>query len=1114
MNHSVTRWLEQLGLGQYAEAFEDGAIDWDVLPELDHEVLKELGVQPPGHRLRILKAIQSLGTEKFAENTAGSGEVVSKEATATSGDAERRQLTVMFCDLVGSTELSQQLDPEDMREVNRAYQDACKAAIERFEGYVARYMGDGVLAYFGYPQAHEDDAERAIHAALAIVDSVTGLRSADEHSQIALAVRLGIATGPVVVGDLIGEGASQENAVVGDTPNLAARLQALCAPNTIVVGPGTHELASGRFEYESLGNHDLKGMSDAVHAWRVIAPASTESRFEATHRAGFTPMVGRENEISLLLERWHQAKEGDGQVVLLSGEAGIGKSRITETLRERTSDDDSIRLRYQCSPYHTNSALYPVIQSLEHAAQLRTEDANNTRLDKLESLLARGASDTGAALSLIGPLLSIQSDGRYATSELTPEQQKAATLQTLVEQMDGLSRRRSVLMIFEDAHWADPTSLELLELIVERVQALPIMVVITFRPEFTSPWTMHSHLTALTLNRFTRTLAAAMVEKVSAGKTLSDEVLDQIIEKTDGVPLFVEELTKTILESGAVSDAVIPTTLHDSLMARLDRLGAVKEVAQSASVIGREFGFDLLAIVSPLSFAALHDALDQLVDAELVFRRTRMQGEMFIFKHALVQDAAYESLLKSTRRDLHERIAESLQSRFPEIAEAQPELLGRHYTEAGIPDRALASWHRAAERAVERSANLEAITYFNKALSLVDALPDTPDRQRLELTLQTAIAGPLITIEGYGARATGQAFARAQELSAIVGASAELFPVMYGRWVFGVSWQRYADSIQVAKQFVELAHQQSDTGPILMAHRVTGVTQFQMGQPGDAQENLSKVFELYDPAEHAPLRFKFGQDPYAAALAFSSLCLWQLGYPEQAESAIHRSIERAHELDHINTIAYVTLFGASVLYHLNGNLSALEEVTADIGSLAEEHGLTMWKMLNSVFDGWLSVRRDGDPSGISRMREGLDAAEKTFPYEMPYRLSLLAEAHLACGEPDAGIEVIDEALEMAAATGDRSFEADFFRVKAELLLSSSHPPAEAESCLLDSLRVAKDQDARLFELRSATMLAQLWADDGKRDKAAELLTPIYNWFTEGFQTATLKAARSLLAQLT
>jgi class 3 adenylate cyclase/predicted ATPase len=1113
MNDSVTQWLEQLGLGQYADAFSEGAIDWEVLPDLDHEVLKELGVHPPGHRLRILKAAQALGNDVSSEDTHDSSRVASTEGLPTIGDAERRQLTVMFCDLVGSTQLSQKLDPEDMREVNRAYQDACKSAIERFDGYVARYMGDGVLAYFGYPQAHEDDAERAIHAALAIVESVTSLRPSDGNPQVALAVRSGIATGPVVVGDLIGEGASQESAVVGDTPNLAARLQALASPNAVVVSHGTHELAAGRFEYESLGSHDLKGMSEAVRVWRVIAPAAAESRFEAAHRTGFTPLVGRENEIGLLLERWQQAKEGDGQVVLLSGEAGIGKSRITETLCERTVGDDPMRLRYQCSPYHTNSALYPIIQTLEQAAQFRIDDPNNTKLDKLEALLANGTSDTEAALSLFGPLLSIQSDGRYPTPEMTPEQQKVATLQTIVEQMDNLSRRRPILMIFEDAHWADPTSLDLLELIVERVQTLPVMAVITFRPEFTAPWTMHSHVTALMLNRFTRSLAAAMIEKVSGGKTLSDEVLDQIIEKTDGVPLFVEELTKTILESGAVTDAIIPTTLHDSLMARLDRLGAVKEVAQSASVIGREFSFDLLATVSPLSFAALHDALNQLVDAELVFRRTRMQGEMYIFKHALVQDAAYESLLKSSRRDLHERIAQGLESRFPEIVEAQPELLGRHYTEAGIADKALASWQRAAERAVERSANLEAITYFNKALSLIDALPDTRERQQLELTLQTAIAGPLITIEGYGAEETGRAFARAQELSAKVGASAEIFPVMYGRWVYGVSWQRYADSIQAAQQFLDLAQKQSDTGPILMAHRVTGVTQFQTGRPGDAQANLSKVFELYDSEEHTPLRFKFGQDPYAAALAFSSLCLWQLGYPEQAETSIHRSIEYAHELDHVNTIAYVKIFGASVLYHLSGELSALEEIMTSMRSLAEEHGLAMWKTLISIFDGWIAARHHRDPSGISRMREGLDAARQTFPYEMPYRLSLLAEAHLTCGELEEGIDVIDEAIEMAASTGDHSFEAEFYRIKAALLLNSSHPPADSEACLLESLRIAKDQEARSFELRSATMLARLWADNGKRDKATELLAPTYDWFSEGFQTQDFRAASALLAQL-
>ena len=1114
MTDSVTRWLEQLGLGQYADAFEQGAIDWDVLPELDHEILKELGVQPPGHRLRILKAVQALGNGESPEDTRDTNRAASTEGIAKSGDAERRQLTVMFCDLAGSTELSQKLDPEDMREVNRAYQDACKAAIERFEGYVARYMGDGVLAYFGYPQAHEDDAERAIHAALAIVESVTNLQPPEGNPQVELAVRLGIATGPVVVGDLIGEGASQENAVVGDTPNLAARLQALAAPNTVVVSPGTHELAAGRFDYENLGNHDLKGISEAVHVRRVVAPAAAESRFEAAHRAGFTPLVGRENEIGLLLERWQQAKEGDGQVALLSGEAGIGKSRITETLRERTVDDDPVRLRYQSSPYHTNSALYPIIQALEHAAQFRIDDPNSTKLDKLKSLLAQGTSDTEAALSLFGPLLSIQSDGRSATPEMTPEQQKAATLQVLVEQMAGLSRRRPVLMIFEDAHWTDPTSLNLLELIVERVQTLPIMVVITFRPEFNAPWTMHSHVTALTLNRFTRSLAADMIKKVSGGSLISDEVLAQIIEKTDGVPLFVEELTKTILESGAVTDAVIPTTLHDSLMARLDRLGAVKEVAQSASVIGREFNFDLLATVSPLSFAALHDALNQLVDAELVFRSARMQGEMYIFKHALVQDAAYESLLKSSRRDLHKRIAEALESRFPETVETQPELPGRHYSEAGIADKALAYWQRAGERAVERSANLEAITYFNKALSLIDSLPDTRERQQLELTLQTAIAGPLITIEGYGARATGQAFARAQELSAEVGASAELFPVMYGRWVYGVSWQRYAESAQVARQFLDLAQKQPDTGPILMAHRVTGVTQFQMGRPRDAQDNFNKAFELYNPDEHTPLRFKFGQDPYAAGLAFSSLCLWQLGYPDQAAAAIHRSIEYAHELDHVNTISYVKIFGAGVLHHLNGNISALEETMTSMASLAEEHGLAMWKTLISIFDGWIATRNHRDASGISRMQEGLDAARQTFPYEMPYRLSLLAEAHLARGEIDEGIDAIDEAVEMAAKTSDHSFEAEFYRIKAELLLSSSRPPAEAEACLHDSLRIAKGQDAKSFELRSATMLARLWADNGERDKATELLAPTYEWFSEGFQSRDLKMAGALLGQLT
>ena len=550
MSEDVTKWLEELGLSQYADAFEEGAIEWTVLPELDHEVLKELGVAVPGHRLKILKAIKALDSESPVSVSAGQPALES--LAASTGEAERRQLTVMFCDLVGSTELSQQLDPEDLREINRAYQDACKAAIERYEGYVARYMGDGVLAYFGYPQAHEDDAERAIYSGLGVIDSVSAIDTSNQG--VELGVRVGIATGPVVVGDLIGEGASQESAVVGETPNLAARLQQLADKDMVVISPGTHDITAERFEYVDLGTHSLRGIVDPVHAWHVTTPVIAPSRFEARQRAGLTPLVGRGHEIGLLLERWSQAREGDGQVVLLSGEAGIGKSRITETLRERTARDNPVRLRHQCSPHYKNTALHPVIERLQRIARIDSADTNAVKLEKLETSLAHGTLNAGAVVQLFAPLLSISTEGRYAPLEMTPERQKEQTLDALVTQMEGLSRAKPVLLIFEDIHWSDATSLELLELTIERAQNVPVLVILTYRPEFSPPWSRHTHVTLLTLNRFTRGLVSAMVENVTRGKSLPVEVVEQIIEKTDGVPLFVEELTKTVLESGKLTE--------------------------------------------------------------------------------------------------------------------------------------------------------------------------------------------------------------------------------------------------------------------------------------------------------------------------------------------------------------------------------------------------------------------------------------------------------------------------------------------------------------------------------------------------------------------------------
>jgi len=1128
MHTDVRKWLEALGLGQYADTFEENDIDGDVLSELDHESLKDLGIGSTGHRLRILKSIKSTTADELPTNEASlsPSALAPQQATPSTGDAERRQLTVMFCDLVGSTALSQDLDPEDLRRVNRAYQDACKEAIERYDGYVARYMGDGVLAYFGYPQAHEDDAERAIYAGLALVDAMKSLNSlpgAMSGSQ--LSTRVGIGTGPVVVGDLIGEGASQEHAVVGETANLAARLESFAKPDTVLVSPRTRALATGRFAYEDLGEQTFKGLAHPVQIWQVIGIANAGSRFEALHRTGVTPLVGRELEIGLLLERWEQAKGSEGQVVLLSGEAGIGKSRITEALKERTTDDEPFRLQYQCSPYHTNSALFPVIEHLERAADFKSKDSNDEKLEKLESLLSMGTSNSRAVAPLFAPLLSIPSEGRYPSLEMTPEQQKEMTLEALISQIQGLSRSRPALLVFEDTHWADPTSIELLEFIIGRIQTESVFVVITYRPEFVPPWAKHTHVTTLTLNRFPRGLSLDIIANVTAGKSLPEEVQKQIIDRTDGVPLFVEELTKTILESGhlneessryvlsgPLSEVSIPATLHDSLMARLDQMGAVKEVAQFASVIGREFDYDLLAAACSLSVPELRHALKQLLDAELLFRTSRSPNMLYSFKHALVQDAAYESLLRETRREIHRRIAEALESHFPEVVETQPELLGHHYTEAELAEPAIEYWKRAGQRAIERSANVEAIAYLEKAVMWIWKLPESRDRSQRELELQTMIAGPLIATEGYGAEKTGRAFSRAQALSAEVGATAELFPVMYGRWVYNVCFLRHDECIQIGKQFEKLARQQTSTGPILMGHRINGINDFFMGAPNRGMERLRIVMEMHRPAEHSSLRFKYGTDPRAAALVWLSLCLWQLGYPDEARALCHESVEYAEELEHLNTRGYTECFGSSMISHLCWDPIALQRVVESVASLAKEHRLAMWTAMISFVDGYLKSRQHGDRHGIMQMQEALEELDSTLRNLLPYRLSMLADAQMRFGEVDAGLATIEQAIALTESSGERWFEAELHRIKAELVLKKGGHNA-AETCLLQSLRIARSQDAKSFELRTTTSLARLWADGAKRGEALALIEPVYNWFTEGFDTPDLKEAKVLLEEL-
>jgi class 3 adenylate cyclase len=824
---NIDGWLRRIGLEQYAQTFRDNAIDADVLRDLTNDHLCELGL-PLGARLKLLRAVATLGT---SEQPPASPEIT---PTAPRTDAERRQLTIMFCDLVGSTALSTRFDPEDMQEIVGAYDRCCADLIVKAGGFVARYMGDGVLVYFGYPQAHEHDAERAVRAGLALVEAVPKLKTT---AGAPLQVRVGIATGIVVVGDLIEAETTQEHEVVGETPNLAARLQALAEPGTVVISSSTHRLTGGLFHYRDLGPVALKGFAETVPVWQALGASAAESRFEAL-RASATPLVGRGEEIDLLLRRWEQAKSGEGAVVLLSGEPGIGKSRIAETILERLSGEPHTRLRLFCSPHHQDTALYPSITQLERAAGFRRDDTDEQRLTKLEAVLALAANDLGEAVPLLAGLLSIPTGDRYPELDFTPQKRREQTLRSLVAQVEGLAARQPVLLVVEDAHWADPTSLELFDLIVERASRLPLLAIVTFRPEFMPPWVGRPQVTLISLNRLPRRLRAEMIAHLTGGKVLPQEIADQITDRTDGVPLFIEELTKAVVESGLlvetgdqyvatgpVTALAIPTSLQESLLARLDRLAPTSDVAQIAAALGRQFSHELISAVAAMPRQQLDDALAQLVNAELIFRRGTPPDAEYTFKHALVQDTAYGTLLRSRRQQIHARIAATLEDQFPDVVVAQPALLARHCAEAGLAETAVVFWLKAGEQALARSATTEAAAQLRKGLDALDGLPDGPGRRQQELDLQLALGHALMATKGHSAPEVGESFARARVLAEQIDRPEYLGRVFFGEWVFHRNRGEYKLALALAEQVEKIGETRNDVAAQWVGRWASGYTQ-------------------------------------------------------------------------------------------------------------------------------------------------------------------------------------------------------------------------------------------------------------------------------------------------
>jgi predicted ATPase/class 3 adenylate cyclase len=1112
----VAEWLASIGLSEYAQRFADNAIDLSVVRHLTEQDLKDLGVLL-GHRRKMLWAIAELGPAALAP-----AETVAEPVLREEG--ERRHLTVMFCDLVGSTPLSAQLDPEEMWRVIASYHACIGEVIGRHQGMIARYMGDGVLAYFGYPRAQEDDAEQAVRAALALVDAVANLRT---NVDVALQVRIGIATGTVLVSELLIDETPVEQAVVGETSNLAARLQTLAEPGTVLICPQTRRLTGGHFDYRDLGPVALKGWAEPVPVWQVLGASGVESRFEAMHKTKLPPLFGREEEIELLLRRWRHATQEEGRVVVLTGEPGIGKSHIALALEERLQSEPHITLRYFCSAHHTNSALFPFIGQLERAAGFERSDSVTEKLSKLDALVARSTGDP-EHVAVLASLFALPASDRYGLQELSPQKRKEKTLAALLAQLDGLAARQPVFMIFEDIHWIDPTSLELLTSTVEHVPQLRVLLLATARPEFTLPWPSYPHMTTVPLTRLGRREGAALVERVTSGKRLPKEVLDQILTRTDGVPLFIEELTKTVLESGLLQEQngqyvlerplpslAIPTTLHASLMARLDRLAPVREVAQIGAVAGREFHYELLNTVAGLPRERLEGALDQLVRSELIFRRGESPHAVYTFKHTLVRDAAYASLVKSRRVHLHAAIASALEQRFPDIVQTQPETLAHHLTEAELIEKAIGHWLEAGKNAALRSANLEAIAHLQRGIELTNRLPTGESKDRSELDFQLVLGPCLIATQGPAASTALATFARARELCERLGQPPEYLQVMFWLATVNVVRGELSQALEAVEGMPNAAEARGNRGALLNVIRGRAMILMFMGRIVEARDQLERAVEMFGASEKADrlAARAAGQDAGVAMLALAAWVFWILGQVDEAVARMCAALERADTVQHAHSHAYAWYY-ASVLYALRGEPAVAKGYAERCLTISEQHGFRQWLGLARAIQGICAAMLDASAGRLDEVKTALDEYQRAgYQLGLTAQIVLLCPALLLRNEPEAALELIDRGLSIVSHNSERFFEAELYRLKARALLMRGASNAEVESLLDQALRIARGQQARSLELRAATDLAKLWMQQGKHAEALDVLASIHSRFTEGFDTRDVKEAKTILAQL-
>ena len=1127
MSVSIRRWLESAGFGQYADSFEANEIDGEALLALTDGHLKELGI-PLSHRAKLLKAIAQLSPGSSPSPAFGAGRPLGARAagTAATATAERRHLTVMFVDLVGSTALSNRLDPEDLRSVIRKYQDAVVGEVTRYDGHVAQYLGDGMLAYFGFPIAHEDDAERGVRAALATLGAVAAMGSPGVEN---LAARIGIATGIVVAGDLLGEGAAREHAVVGETPNLAARLQAFAAPGEVVVSANTRHLVGHLFEFRDLGPQNLKGFAAPVAAYAITGERFSGSRFEARRGELLAAMVGRDHELTLLIESWRRVKSGEGQLTLITGDAGIGKSRIIRALQDALAAELPARMDYQCSPHHSDSALFPVIQHLARVARFEPADMPDRRLDRLEAIFKEFGARSARDMALIAALLGIDGAQRYGPLKLTPQQQRLGTFTALTGLVVDVARTRPVLWTIEDVQWVDPTTLELIDLCLERIANLPVLILASARPDFHDTFGRRPNLTRLPLFRLGRAEIAAMVRGVTRGKALPEELLNEIAAKSDGVPLFIEELTKTVLESGVLHETqdafvvddplpalAIPASLHDSLMARLDRLQPVKEVAQTAACIGREFSYRLLTAIMPPPHKAPDQALARLVEAELIFSRGAPQEGQYAFKHALVRDAAYESLLKAKRQQIHERLVNALEA----SPDTPPEILAFHAMQAGLTEKAIAGWQKAGAQAIARPAYKEAIAHLNQALRLAERMGETRVWLERRLLILLTLGQASIPLRGYGHSQTVAAFTRAQELLGAMSDAPHRFSVFYAVWVALYIRGEQDKALDTAGSMMREAERDRNTSHMFTALRSLAMSQMITGAPALALESFERTLALSGSLrqrsreERIALADRFATEPDIASGFHLGLTLWCLGRIDAARSVVAEALASARELGHVHTLCHALAY-SSVIAAFNRNVNEALALSAETIDLASRHELEMWKGYGSIINAH-ALSLNGDAAGSIRVMESGFAwlARTQTAGAVPVHQAVHARALASLGRFDEAGRYASMVRTELTSGSERFYWPECQRLLGDYLrLCPGSDPREVEAAYLSALSLAREQRAKTWEFYAAISLARLWVDQRKAGQAADLLGTSCDGFAEGRSLPAWKEAETLHEQL-